>query len=279
MARKLDLFLVAQYARYRWHNISGISMLTKNKPGSTHKGYHWVYHDPVKKWVCFRYQKGRGREGPKEFLKDFQGTLQSDGYAVYDNLKPVDEIQQLACMAHARREFDQAKSNDAPRANHALGLIQQLYKIERRAAENELGPKAIGELRKKEAVPILKEFEAWMKEQLTQILPKSPIGKAINYTLKLWPRLMRYTTDGRFRIDNNLIENTIRPVALGRKNYLFAGSHEAAQWAAMVYSLLGTCKLNGVEPFDVLTRLPKHPINKTEELLSHRWKPMTEQNG
>lgn len=122
---------------------------------------------------------------------------------------------------------------------------------------------------------MLDELEQWLKANLNEVLPKYSISEAIQYTLKLWPRLRRYTEDGRWEIDNNLIENTIRPVALGRKNYLFAGSHKAAQRAAMMYSFLGTCKLNGTEPFawlkDVLTRLPDHPVNRLDELLPNNW--------
>ena len=126
-------------------------------------------------------------------------------------------------------------------------------------------------LRQKKSVPVLQELHAWLKETITQTLPKSAIGIAIAYTLHLWPRLIRYLDDGRYEIDNNRIENSIRPVALGRKNYLFAGSHEGAQRAAIMYSFLGTCKINNIEPFEwlsnVLKRIPDHSIQRLEELL------------
>lgn len=248
-----------------------IPVLTHNKPDSTHKGYHWVYHDPVRRIVVFRYEKGRGREGPQQFLQGFRGTLQTDGYTAYDDLAPPDQIERLACMAHARRKFEQAQDNDKAKAEHMLTLIQKLYKIERTAREKQLDFAAIKTLRKSEAVPVLEEIEKWLKEQLTEVLPKSAIGQAIAYTLNLWTRLKDYVTDGRFQIDNNLIENTIRPVAIGRKNYLFAGSHEAAQRAAMVYSFLGTCKLQNIEPFQwlkaTIEKLPTHPINKILEFM------------
>lgn len=152
-------------------------------------------------------------------------------------------------MAHARRKFEHAKDNDPERATWAMSMIQKLYDIERRAREASLQPDEIKELRQMEAKPILDEMGKWLKEQVNLTLPKSAIGGAIAYTLTLWPRLARYIEDGRFQIDNNLIENSIRPVALGRKNYLFAGSHEAAQNAAVIYSLLATCKINNIEPF------------------------------
>lgn len=248
-----------------------LPVLTKDKPGATHKGYDWVYYDPVNKLVLFDYQKTRSREGPDNMLENYSGYLQTDGYVAYTNLKNQKDITLLACMAHARRKFEHAKDNDPERAKKALLLFQKLYDIERIAREKDLGFDQIKELRQKEAVPVLNEMETWLKEHIYQVLPKSAIGEAIAYTLKLWPRLVRYAEDGRFKIDNNLIENSIRPVALGRKNYLFAGSHHAAQQAAIVYSLLATCKINDVEPFawlkHVLDIIPDYRANQLHNLL------------
>jgi hypothetical protein len=152
-----------------------------------------------------------------------------------------------------------------------LERFQELYRVERLAKEDALTPQERKELRERESLPILNEMEQWMKNQLVEVLPKSAIGKAITYTLGLWPRLIRYIENGDWEIDNNLVENSIRPVALGRKNYMFAGSHEAAQQAAMMYSFLGTCKINNVEPTawlkEVLKRIPDHSIQRLEELL------------
>jgi len=246
-----------------------LPVLTKDKPGATHKGYHWVYYSPVERLVLFDYRKSRGREGPDEILKSFSGHLQTDGYEAYHHFEKQPGITLLACMAHARRYFDKAKDNDPERAHHALKLFLKLYAIERVAREQELVPGQIKELRQQKAVPILTQMETLLKEEIYKVLPKSAIGKAMAYTLKLWPRLVRYVEDGRFQIDNNLIENSIRPVALGRKNYLFAGSHDAAQNAAMIYSLLATCKINNVEPFkwlrNVLEVLPEY-VGKEDQL-------------
>jgi transposase len=248
-----------------------IPVLTKDKPGATHKGYMWVYYDPLGKQALFRYHKSRGREAPNELLANYEGYLQTDGYAAYDNLSNQAKIIQLACMAHARRKFEQSLDNDRKRADYAMQHFQDLYAIERRCREEYLTFEQIRELRQQEAVPILEELEQWLKEQLTQVMPQSAIGKAIAYTLRLWPRLVRYTTAGHLQIDNNLIENAIRPVALGRKNYLFAGSHEAAERAALIYSLLATCKINNIEPWqwlkDTLNKIPTQPINRIHELL------------
>ncbi len=248
-----------------------IKVLTKDKPGASHKGYHWVYYDPLKKLALFDYRKGRGREGPDEMLENYSGYLQTDGYTAYDNLKNKAEITQLACMAHARRYFEKAKDNDAARSEYALGQIRKLYAIERQASEQELQPEEVKALRQKESLPILNEMESWLKEEVYKVAPKSAIGKAIAYSLKLWGRLIRYIEDGRLRIDNNLVENSIRPVAIGRKNYLFAGSHNAAQHAAMIYSFFASCKIQNVEPFEwlkqTLGKIQEHPANQLHQLL------------
>ena len=248
-----------------------IPVQTNEKPGATHKGYHWVYYDPGNKLVCFDYQKTRGREGPDELLKNFVGHLQTDGYTAYNNLKNGANITQLACMAHARRKFEYAKDNDPVLASEALLIFHRLYEIERDAREQGLTHHEIKLLRQEKSAPILLEMETWLKDKLNMVLPKSAIGQAIAYTLTLWPRLIRYIDQGRFNIDNNLIENSIRPVALGRKNYMFAGSHDAAQQAAIVYSLLATCKINNVEPFEWLSNtlsvISTYPADQLFKLL------------
>lgn len=248
-----------------------IPVQTKDKPGATHKGYHWVYYNPLSKTVLFDYQKSRGREGPDDLLKNFTGYLQTDGYKSYNNLSNKAHITQLACWAHARRYFEKALDNDKTRSEQALGLIRALYAIERMAKEQNLQADQIRDLRQNKSKPVLDELETWLKEEAANVLPQSAIGKAIAYTIKLWPRLTRYIEDGRLNIDNNLTENSIRPVALGRKNYLFAGSHDAAQRAAMIYSFFATCKINNIEPFnwlkDTLTKIADHPANRLEELL------------
>ena len=248
-----------------------IPVQTRDKPGATHKGYHWVYYDPGNKLVLFDYQKTRGREGPDELLKNFVGFLQTDAYTAYNNLRNRANIIQMACMAHARRKFEHALNNDPALATEALVMFGKLYEIERDAREQNLSHDDIKALRQEKSLPVLQQMEAWLKEKLNLVLPKSAIGQAISYTLTLWPRLTRYIEQGRFNIDNNLTENSIRPVALGRKNYMFAGSHDAAQHAAIVYSLLATCKINNVEPFEwlskTLSQISDHPANQLHKLL------------
>jgi transposase len=256
-----------------------VKVLDKNKKGTTHRGFYWVYHNSIDNLVWFDYREGRGREGPNEILKDFSGYLQTDGYNVYDIFKENKDITVLHCMAHARRKFFEAKDNNPPVAEYAMQQIGLLYAIERKAKEQKLTADKIFEMRQAEALPILGSLGKWMKETYLTSLPKSTIGKALRYSIERWPELMIYASDGKLNIDNNPVENSIRPVAIGRKNYLFAGSHEAAQRSAMLYSFVGTCKLNSINPFiwlqDVLRRINNHPINKIEELLPQNWKPLS----
>lgn len=253
-----------------------IKVMDKDKKGETHRGYYWVYQNSIDKIVLFDYQEGRGREGPVEILKDFKGYLQTDGYVAYDIFAKREGITLIHCMAHARRMFNDALDNDEERAVHALKEIQKLYTIERSCKEDQLNFEQVKEVRRLKSTGILTDLGRWLQQQYLQVLPKSAIGKAIAYSLERWERLSAYVNDGRLNIDNNPVENSIRPVALGRKNYLFAGSHEAAKRSGMLYSLLGTCKMHGVEPTtwlkDVLHRIADHPINQIQELLPHRYK-------
>ena len=256
---------------------SPFKVLDKDKKGETHRGYFWVYHNSIERLALFDYQPGRGREGPAAMLKDFKGHLQADGYSVYDFFKESEDVTVLHCMAHARRKFYEALANDKPRAEYALEQFGLLYALERKAKEAAFTHEQRLALRRQKAIPILQQLDKWMKEQYVMVLPKSAIGKALGYSIERWKELMIYAGDGKLNIDNNPVENSIRPVAIGRKNYLFAGSHEAAGRSAMLYSLLGTCKLHGINPFlwlrDTLNRIATHHINKIEELLPHNWKP------
>jgi len=248
-----------------------IQVLDKSKKGKTHRGYHWVYYSPLERMVLFDYRDGRSREGPQKLLKDFSGYLQTDGYKVYDLIATKKSITHLSCMAHARRGFEKALDYDKPNAEYAMGIFQKLYDIERKAKEQELTPGQRHELRLDESLPLLNELGKWMAETYKTILPKSPLGKAMAYCIPRWDNLMNYLKDGSLEIDNNLAENAIRPIALGRKNYLFAGSARGAERAAMFYSFFGTCKKNGVNPFEwlkkVLEVIPEHKVNKLHELL------------
>jgi transposase len=270
------LLKVLKNAGYLMADESPIAVLESEKKGATHKGYYWVYYDPISHLLIFQYHRSRAGEAPKEFLVHFKGYLQTDGYVGYDQFEANPDIVQLACMAHVRRKFFESLQNDKVRAEQALAFIGKLYDVEREARESKLTYELRKELRDKHSVPVITEMEAWMKKEYEAVLPKSSIGKAISYTLHLWDRIKNYLLDGKLEIDNNWIENKIRPLAIGRKNYLFAGSHESAQRAAMIYSFLAMCRLEAINPeewlTDVLSRIQDYKVNKIEELLPKNWK-------
>jgi transposase len=272
--------LLKEMLRYEyWHaDETGIKVLDKKKAKDTHNGYFWVYQAGNAPLVYYDYQPGRGAEGPDHVLRSFHGHLQVDGYGVYDHFDTWEHIIVMYCLAHARRYFFDALSNDAARAEYALTAIKKLYDIEAYCKEHALTTSQLLEKRQTEAVPILGELGKWMKEQYIHVPPKSAIGVALAYSIKRWEKLSLYTTDGKLQIDNNCVERSVRPVAIGRKNFLFCGSHEAAKRTALLYSLLVTCKLNDVNPYDwlkdVLIRIAAHPISKIAELLPHNWKPL-----
>lgn len=245
-----------------------IKVLDKDKKGATHKGFYWVYYNTQQKSVLFDYQPGRGALYPQAMLHKFKGYLQSDGYDAYETFDKIEGITTLCCWAHARRKFFEAKNYDNRNAELVLGQIQQLYQIESHCRDQNFTPEQIKSHRQQHAVPQLNALHQTLKELLTKTLPDSPLGKAIRYTLKRWEKLCIYTRDGILQIDNNLVENSIRPVALGRKNYLFAGSHDRAQDAAMLYSLFATCRLHHVNPENWLTQLFEN-INSTPKNQLH----------
>ena len=250
---------------------SPIKVQDKNKKGSTHRGYQWVYHDVSLKLVLFDYQKGRGREGPRKMLENYEGYLQTDGYGVYEAFGKKPGITLLGCMAHARCYFEQALGNDGIRARYFLKQVQQLYLLERQLKEQNAVWEERLKTRQKKALPILEGLKTWLIAEQNNVLPQSAIGQAIHYSLVRWHKLTIYAYHGGLEIDNNLIENQIRPLALGRKNYLFAGSHESAKYMAIFYSILGSCLLHDLDPFEylyaVLSDIPEYPINKLPDLL------------
>jgi len=233
-----------------------IRVLDSNKKGSTHKGYYWVYHDPIGQRVVFDYQAGRSSQEGETILSGFKGYLQTDGYAAYETIAKKPEntgnIIHLACWAHTRRKFEEAQKNDQKRSAIALTLIQKLYEIEATARNGGLSFDQRKELRLEKSLPVINQLEKWIIQEAKNTLPKSQIGIAMHYAIQRWKALSAYLYDGILEIDNNLVENAIRPVAIGRKNYLFAGSHAAAQRAAMIYSFFAMCKKHEVNPFEWL---------------------------
>jgi transposase len=248
-----------------------VKVLESEKKGSTHKGYYWLYRAESQKIILFDYQPGRGKAGPIRMLLNFKGWLQTDAYAAYDNFEQKSGVFLVGCLAHVRRYFEQALDNDKEKATWMLEKIKDLYAIERRARESEMTHDQRRQLRQEESLPILNQIGEWLQDNTHKVLPSSSIGKAVQYFGARYRYICRIVDDGQLEIDNNLAENAIRPIAIGRKNYLFAGTHEAAKKAAAIYTLLSTAKANGLDPqewlADVLTRISDHPINKINELL------------
>ena len=243
------------------------------------KGYEWCVRDAIRGAVMFYYDRGsRGGKVAREILGAYKGAVQCDGYDAYDQFEKNDNITVYGCWAHARRKFVDALNENNRLATEALCFIRKIYKVESDADKAGLNADERKEQRLKISYPTIRLFETWMKETYLKVLPNSKMGDAIEYTYSLLPRLSRYVNDGRINVDNNLIENAIRPLALGRKNYLFCGNDASAYRAAIVYSLISTCKAADVDPRtwmeDVLRKIPYYQRDQRDlaELLPFNWK-------
>ncbi len=240
----------------------------------TRDGRLWVYvGDASPPDIIYDYTPTRSRAGPLVMLADFRGYLQADAYAGYDALYATGRVVEVGCWAHARRYFWDAKAADEARALLALGFIQQLYRVE--AEAKDLTPAARGARRQGQAAPVLERFKQWLDEQADVVLPKSPIGEAVHYARAQWRALTRYVDDGDLTIDNNASERALRRVCTGRKNWLFCGSDEGGTRAAILYSIVATCKAHAIDVWaylkDVLERIPTHPDRRRAELLPRNW--------
>ena len=256
---------------------------TKNKshrfpPGKrkSHLGYMWVFRNPVAGGVFFAYRPGRGANVLHETLGEFKGKLQSDGYSAYTAyLKKNAGVELVSCLAHIRRKFFDARSNHRVPAEQALEAIKHLYRVERICSEYNLSPEKRQQMRDQFSRPTFEALLEWVDFQLNAGVVKGGLKTALGYAKNHLPRLRHYLEDGRIEIDNNQIENKIRPLALGRKNYMFAGSNKGAQRAAMMYSFFASCKEHDVNPRDwlqdVLLRIGNHKVNRLEELLPGQW--------
>jgi transposase len=214
----------------------------------TVKGYIWLVREPMSGRQYFYWDRGsRSGEVVLKLLSGYQGALQTDGYERYELLEGKKGVMLLSCWAHARRKFTEAIKNDKERSENALEQIQLLYEVERQIKDQELSFKEAAELRKRLAYPIMVRFEKWLVAEYPKVIKGSPIEKAIFYTYKRFNKLSRYHLDGRYSIDNNGIENAIRPVAVGRKNYLFCQNDDSAESTAIIYSLMGCCKASDVD--------------------------------
>ena len=234
----------------------------------------WAVRNALTGDVYFHYDMGsRSGDTARRLIGDYRGAVPTDGYEVNSSFEGTPGKIMVGCWAHVRRKFVEALDENKKYTSEAIVYISKLYKIEEDMKEAGLDSEAIKERRQKESYPIIQDFEKWMNSVADYFTPKSRMGRALTYTYALLPRLGRYVLDGRYNIDNNGIENAIRPLALGRKNFLFAGNHDAAIRAAIVYSLFSCCKAAGINTRswleDVLRRIPteKNP----ETLLPGRW--------
>lgn len=228
------------------------------------------------RYTLYNFTRGRGREGPAGFFAGYKGYLVSDAYGGYDELYKTEKIVHSGCWAHARRYFVKAQETAPKAATEMLTLIARLYKIESDVKGGSIEEKF--KTRQKESVRVLSRIEVWLKENLGRHLPQSPMRKAMEYTLGIWDALNVYVSDGRLPIDNNLAENGIRPIALGRKNWLFVGSESGGETAATLMTFCATCrklKINTWEYLkDVLQRINTHPMSKLDDLLPDRWQEL-----
>lgn len=221
--------------------------IINNEKHKTVKGYIWMIRAVMPNLVFFHYDHGsRAQKVALELFKDYQGAIQTDGYAVYDIYENKKGVLPIGCWAHSRRRFEEALKEDKARAEYALEQIGLLYDVERRADEEHLSCEERANLRTRLSYPIMVAFEKWIVSEYPKVLPKGRIGKALSYTYGIYHKLTRYHLDGRLKIDNNLGENAIRPIALGRKNWLFCGNDESAEDAAIMYSMFGCCKTSEV---------------------------------
>ena len=249
-----------------------------------HQGRLWVQvGDMDHRYLTYLYSPNREGQWPQTFLAGYTGFVQGDAYSGYDALFATGAMVEVGCWAHARRKFFEAQKTDPEGALYALGVIRQLYALEREATEQATKQELSREelealrlrLRQEKAVPLLTTFGEWLEKQAAAVLPKSPLAEAVGYTRNQWAALQVYTTAGFLEIDNNAAERALRAVAIGRKNYLFFGSDVGGETAAVLYTFTQTCQELGIEPWrylrDVLERLPSHPAERLGELLPDEW--------
>lgn len=260
---------------------TGLTVLDRETKGGSKRGHIWAYVGD-RRWVGYAYTPTREGRGPCGFLADRVGWVQADAYSGYDALfrgRNATAVE-VGCMAHARRYFVRALESDC-RAAVALHWFAKLYEVEREATDRGLDAARRQALRRERSVPILNELGAWVAATQPAAPPKSPLGAGLTYLINQWEALQRFVEDGRLEIDNNGCERALRTVAVGRKNWLFAGSDEAAERTAVLYTVLATCRLNGVDPWgylrDVFVKLAdgwRH--SRIDELLPPNWASLGE---
>ena len=261
---------------------TGLRVLDAEHEKGVKRGHLWAYlgYDAQGKacWPAIRYTADWSKKGPAEFLQGFSGTLQGDGYKGWMSLegKELKGMVLAGCMAHARRKGVEALDAGAMTAAVMVKIIQKLYLVEQKAREANMDAAARLTLRQAESVPLMADLKKWLNQHRLRARPKSPLGKAVGYLANQWDALQVYLRDGRVPIDNNLVENQMRPIGVGRKNWLFAGSDEGGERAAVIYTVLATCKVAGAEPWaylrDVLPELARRGEDAdVADLLPQQW--------
>jgi len=256
--------------------------LRDSRSGEKCESRIWVYvGDRKHPYTVFDYTPNRRRDGPVAFLGDWEGYLQADAYSGYDCIYASKKVTEVGCMAHTRRKFDDAQETSKEVCPEAMAQIGRLYRLEQ--GWKELDDESRKTKRQAQSVPLLEKFKQWLDAARLRVLPKSPAGQAIKYALKNWKALCRYTEHGELDIDNNAAERALRGIAVGRKNWLFFGSHKGGQAAAMFFSIIASCKRHGVDPFEYLrdffARFPAYPDAKRADFLPDRWKQLRQKQA
>lgn len=255
-----------------------------DSPGKSRKGYAWQFLDsrPQSHGLYFLYMNGsRAGTVPRAELREFRGAIQTDGYGVYDYFELQDNVTLLGCMAHVRRKFTDAQGSHPQLAAQAVKWIELLYTLEANLKATDADYEHIAAERQAKAMPLMDAMEKWMEQVHTQCTPSDPMGKALDYAYKLWPRLRRYALDGRYHIDNNPVERAQRPSVIGRKNYLFSKTDSGAVDNAIFYSLLESCDIVGIEPLKWLTHVMEElhdytPPEQIRQMLPFHYKKSRE---
>jgi transposase len=258
-----------------------IRVMIEPTNGKSHLGYMVQVLSPELKIVTFHYVGTRNLKNIKELIPlTYRGKVQTDGLNLYDFLDHWEWIVHANCHSHSRRGFKDALDNDPQRARCVLDMYKKLFEIEEVAKNEKLTAAQRLELRLERSKPIIEEMKAWLDKNVLEVTPKSLIGKAIGYTLSRWKGLTRFLEDGAIELSNNLVENGFRKMALGKRNYMFTKSEQGAKNLATIYSVLGTCYLHGINPFDylcdVLEKLPSRASSNITDLLPMNWKPVTQ---
>lgn len=271
--REMKAGLVA--GNYLQADETPIDYLDRDVKGKSQKGWLWTYRHPHGD-VVFEWNISRSREGPRQFLKDFKGKLQTDGYGVYESLAKErgGELTLIGCWSHVRRGFHEALGQGRAAA-WIVSQIGQLYAVEKALRQCQAGPHLRAAIRAWQSRPVLARLRRALELIQRRVLPQSLLGQAIKFALPRWEALNRYVDDGRLEIDNNLCENAIRPTAIGKKNFLFIGHPEAGQRSAVIYSVLGSCRRLGINPAeylqDLFERLPKAKNSEIKSLTPAAW--------